>query len=73
MGIFPLYPVDFESDLSNNMRFLMKENSLGIKPRLNLDRFYSLWSERGREGLVTVGSELKHLFSFYWKIHGKSQ
>lgn len=72
--IFLQYQVDFESDpLSNNMRFLMKQNSLGTEPRLNLDRFYSPWSERGGEGLVTVGSKLKRIFSFYWKIRGKSQ
>jgi len=65
--------VNFESDLSNNIRFLMKENSLRIKLRLNLDRFYSPWSERGRKGLMTAGSKLKRIFSFYWKIHSKSQ
>lgn len=28
-------------------------------------RFCSPWGEKEREGLVTVGSELKHIFSFY--------
>lgn len=51
--------------------FLLKGNSSGIK--LAEHRFYSPWSEKGREGLVTVGSKLKHTFSFYWKKHSKSQ
>lgn len=49
--ISPLYQIDFQSDpLSNNMRFLMKQSSLGINLRLKLG-FTALWREReGRAG-----------------------